>query len=111
MPWPTADEPHFADASPPPDCDDCSDRRALDIMARQADQLVEVSKSGHADTQAEIRHLGDRLSADLTLYARLLLVALGVVAALSGIRMVLPDGTTITPTAEAAEATASADAE
>ena len=90
------------------DTDDEDCPRSADWMAQE---LVRVSRSGHRDTQTELRALGDRwdhgvdrLSADLRTYMRLIVLALGLTAAMAGIRLVLPDGTLIEPAAGSEDA-------
>jgi len=83
------------------DGDDCP--RSADWMAQE---LVRVSRAGHRDTQTALRELGDRwdhgvdrLSADLRTYMRLVVLALGLTAAIAGVRLILFDGTVIEPAA------------
>ena len=72
------------------DCDDCTDRQALSIMAWQSDQLVTVTQEGFTG-----------LRDDMRLWGRLFLAALVLIAGLGGVRMVFPDGTVIEPSAAA----------
>ena len=103
MPWPT-ETSDLADPTPAPEM-------PQDPAVWMAQELVCSNREGHRDTQTEIRALGDRLEHGLTTYARLIVLSLAIVAGLSGLRLVLPDGTTIEPTAEAADVAATLDSD
>ena len=73
------------DPTPPADTDDTT---IAEWMARE---LVSSNREGHEATGSRL----DVLSADVRAYGKIITLALGLIAGLAGVKMILPDGTVI----------------
>jgi len=75
----------LAEPTPPEECDDGT---IAEWMARE---LVKSNTDGHESTGQRI----DTLSGDVRAYGKIITLALGLIAGLAGVRMIMPDGTVI----------------